>query len=146
MRILSMILFFLLLIASASLAQGEMVTIAKKKVNMRSGPGTGTTVFWELGMGYPLKVLQTKGEWLKVQDFENDVGWVHRSLIDKKHHVIVLKKRVNIRSGPGTGYAVVGQADYGVIFQILRSKQDWSNITDNKNVNGWIKNDLLWGR
>lgn len=145
MRILSMVLFFLL-IASTSFAQEEMVTIAKKKVNMRSGPGTNTTVLWELGMGYPLKVLQAKGDWLKVRDFENDVGWVHRSLIDKKHHVIVRKKRVNIRSGPGTGYAVVGRADYGVFFQILRSKQGWANITDNRKVRGWIKNDLLWGR
>ena len=39
----------------------EMVSIKGSVVNMRSGPGTGSPVLWELERGYPLRVLRRKG-------------------------------------------------------------------------------------
>ncbi|EWS62991.1 SH3 domain protein [Hydrogenophaga sp. T4] len=64
----------------------SMVSVKGNVLNMRSGPGTNTEVLWELRKGYPLKVVARQGNWLKVSDFENDRGWVARSLTGRTPH------------------------------------------------------------
>ncbi len=140
------IVFFLLLPVAGNAA---MVSIAAESVNMRAGPGKRYAVVWKLGKGYPLTRLRRKGKWIKVKDFENDVGWVYEPLTSRKPHLIVKKKLVNIRSGPGTRYRIVSKAEYGVVFRTLKRrgglKNGWVKVRHEDGITGWIKRSLLWG-
>lgn len=140
----------LLLVICTPAAGIEMVSIDGNDVNMRSGPGTKYKVMWELGNGFPLIVLKRSGQWLRVRDFEGTIGWVHKDMAQRMPHMIVKvhknsKKRINIRSGPGTKYRIVAKAYYGVVFKTLRQKNGWVNIQHEKGVTGWVKRSLLWG-
>ncbi len=136
---------FVFLLLSVAIAHGEMVSVARPKVNMRSGPGTGYAILWELGYGYPLMVKEKRGNWIKVLDFEGDTGWVYRSLVSRKAHLIVKKERVNIRSGPGKKYRIVGQANYGVVLRTLKCGKNWVKVKHENGLSGWVKRSLLWG-
>ncbi|MGV1100182.1 SH3 domain-containing protein [Thiovibrio sp. JS02] len=126
-------------------AHAEMVSIAPPKVNMRSGPGENYAILWEIGRGYPLKVIARKGNWLKVADFENDVGWVYKKLVSREAHLIVKKERVNIRSGPGEKYRLVGKANYGVVLKTVKRGKGWVRVRHENGLTGWVLRDLLWG-
>lgn len=140
------ILVLLMIFCTAEAAYAiKMVSIDAGKVNMRSGPGSNYAILWELGKGYPLKVVGNKGNWVKVEDFEGDRGWVYRKLLGRKAHLIVKKRRVNVRSGPGRNYRVVGKANYGVVFRTLSRKNGWVKIRHENGLTGWIKRNLLWG-
>ena len=148
MRLITGLLVILML--SASVARAEMVSISSIKVNMRSGPGTEHDVLWELGRGYPLQVIDRAGNWLKVTDFENDIGWVYRKLTTRSPHLIVKvfkdkKRKINIRTGPGTSYKIVGQAYYGVVFKTLERGQGWVKVQHENGLKGWVQRSLLWG-
>ena len=144
---------FLLLLTWAVCGQAAgitMVSVAGEKVNLRKGPSTQYPIIWELGKGFPLRVLARQGNWIKVSDFESDVGWVYNDLVSKKPHLIVkinkdTKARVNIRSGPGTKYKVVGKAEYGVVFETLKRGDGWVKVRHESGMTGWIKRSLLWG-
>ena len=147
-------LVLLLLIAvwpfCAEAAGIRMVSVAGEKVNLRKGPSTQDPIIWELGKGFPLKVIGSKGKWLKVSDFESDVGWVYKNLVSRKPHLVVKtnrnsRVRVNIRSGPGTKYKIVGKAEYGVVFATLERGDGWVKVKHEKGLTGWIKRSLLWG-
>lgn len=127
-----------------------MVSVSGEKVNLRKGPSTSDPIIWELGKGFPLKVVGSKGSWYKVSDFENDVGWIYKNLVSRKPHLIVKvnknsKDQINIRSGPGTKYQVVGKAQYGVVFETLQQKSGWVKVRHETGLTGWIKRSLLWG-
>ena len=127
-----------------------MVSVSGEKVNLRKGPSTSDPIIWELGKGFPLKVVGSKGSWYKVSDFENDVGWIYKNLVSRKPHLIVKvnknsKDQINIRSGPGTKYQVVGKAQYGVVFETLQQKSGWVKVRHETGFTGWIKRSLLWG-
>ena len=139
------LLLSVFLTAATSVCHAEMVSISKQKVNMRSGPGTKHDVLWELGKGYPLMVIVTKGKWLKVKDFENDVGWIYQPLTSKTPHLIVKKRKVNIRNGPGKNYRVISTASHGIVFRTLKQKKGWVKIEDENGLIGWIFRKLLWG-
>ena len=143
MRNLIMTVVFLLL--TVSLVQAKMMSVDGTKVNLRSGPGTKYRVLWELGRGFPIKVMSQKGEWCKVQDFEGDKGWVSKKFLNRNAHLIVKKKLVNIRSGPGTRYRIVGKANYGVVFETLDRKKGWVKVKHENGLSGWVMRSLLWG-
>lgn len=134
----------------SSPAVAKMASIAGEKVQLRSGPGTKYTAKYQYGDGYPLKVITEKGKWVKVKDFENDVGWVYKKYLTNTPHMIVKvnkgkKRKINIRSGPGTKYKIVGQAYYGVVFETISQKAGWANVKHESGLEGWIKRSLLWG-
>ena len=57
------------------------VITRKDMVNIRSGPGTDTAISFRAEKGVPFKVLERKGEWLKIQSAYGDKGWIHRKLV-----------------------------------------------------------------
>jgi len=143
-------LFVFFVIILPAVAYAEMVSVSGDNVNLRSGPGTTYTVKWRYGSGFPLRVLEKKGQWLKVEDFENDTGWLHRSLVKDSGHMIVKvnkdsDNRINIRSGPGTQFKIVGMAHYGVVFKTIKQQQGWAHVRHESGLEGWIKRTLLWG-
>ncbi len=149
-KILLLIVFFLLIFSLSTSALAEMVSVDGDNVNLRSGPGTKYSVKWKYGSGFPLKVLQEKGGWVQVEDFEGDRGWLSKKLTSSSGHMIVKvnkneNKKINIRSGPGTKYKIVGKAYYGVVFKTIKQQEGWALVKHDSGLEGWIKRSLLWG-
>ncbi len=142
----SLIIFTILGFTTMAYAKTKMVAVSADMINMRSGPGTKYQVIWELGQGYPLKVIGAKGKWYRVVDFENDKGWVYKKLVNRSSHFVVKSKVINIRNGAGTKHKIIRQAKRGVVFKTLERRQGWVKIRhEEENVEGWVKRDLLWG-
>lgn len=140
---------FLLSLPFSSLG-AETLSVKSDKVNMRSGPGLQHKVKWEYGTGFPLEVMKRQGDWLQVKDFEDEVGWIHKSHLHKKPHLIVKANKdqdqtINIRNGPGNDNAIVGNAYHGVVFFWLEEKADWVKVQHETGLIGWVKKNLLWG-
>lgn len=140
---LQIVLLALLLIGSAS-AQ-TMVSVDRPILNMRSGAGTDKPILWALAQGFPLQVLDRKGQWLKVKDFEGDLGWVYRPLVSKKAHVIVRATVANVRSAPSTRSQVRGKVQYGEVLRTLERKKSWVRVQRQSGTQGWIYKPLVWG-
>jgi SH3-like domain-containing protein len=128
----------------------EMRSTNSENVALRTGPGDKESVKWEYGNGFPVKVISKKGKWIKVQDFENDGGWIQSTDLNNEPHVIVKvnrgkNKKINIRSGPGPKFNVIGQAYYGVVFAKKGQNKEWIKVKHESGLEGWIEKSLVWG-
>lgn len=146
-RRLSALLFAALLISLVTplVHAREMVSVARGEVNMRSGPGTRYDAPWGLSRGYPLAVVGRRGAWIKVRDFENDEGWVLRSLTDRTPHHVIRVGTANLRSTPSTRGRIIGKAGYGVVLRTLERRGNWIKVRDQRGTTGWVANHLVWG-
>lgn len=135
----------LCLIALTPAHAGEMVSIKGSIVNMRAGPSTQSEVLWQLRKGYPLEVLKHRGRWLQVRDFENDRGWVAKSLTSKTPYHIVKTPTANVRKGPSTKYRIVGKAERFEVLRTRKKSKGWVNVRREDGQTGWISRKLLWG-
>jgi len=148
-KYISIVLFLGLFLACGFLVPtwsvAKMVSINSSKVNMRSGPGTKYKVVWVLKRGYPLQVIGEKNNWYRVRDFEGDTGWVFAPLTGTRPHLVVKKDKVNLRSGPGTGYRIVAQARRGVVFRTVKQGKGWVKVRHENGVTAWVSRKLLWG-
>lgn len=124
----------------------DLVSVRNPSVNLRAGPGTDTEVLWKLTRGYPLQVLETKGNWLRVQDFEGDGGWIARSVTSDARYHVVKATRLNLRAGPGTQHPVAAQAVYGDVLRTARRQGDWVQLQAPKGSGTvWAASEHLWG-
>ncbi|MFT3801409.1 MAG: SH3 domain-containing protein [Burkholderiaceae bacterium] len=130
--------------ASGAASARDMVSVDGATANMRSGPGTGYRAEWSLAHGYPLRVVGRQGNWLKVSDFEKDVGWVHRSLLGNKPHHVVKASVANIRQRPTTRSPIVGRLQRGEVVETLGRQPGWIRVSADGSK-GWVASDLLWG-
>jgi len=95
-------------------AERLTVNVRGEKVNLRAGPGKNYSVKWAYGSGFPVVIVERKGEWLRVKDFEDDTGWMHKTLLVNRPQTIVEANRyncekINIRKGPGSGTEIVAR-------------------------------------
>ena len=141
------ILIFSLLpiVVCVSTASAKRLSVAVHRANVRSGPGTDHQILWSVGKYYPVDTIKRSGNWYKIRDFEGDIGWIHRSLLNETSAVIVKRTIVNVRKGPGTNFRVVFQAEKGVSFRLLKRKRNWLNVRHEDGDVGWIHRNLVWG-
>ena len=136
------ILFFSL--ASWSLA-AEYVSVKKDGVNIRSGPGTNSAVVMEVFRGFPLKVVEKKGNWLYVSDYENDKGWISKDMTeDTKTVIVVTKTSANMRQEPNNKGAKIADVEHGVVLQLLKEQGEWRQVKHSGGTTGWLHKTLIW--
>ena len=134
----------LLLLISAVPALAERVSVSVPLANIRSGPGTGYPVLWQVERYHPLRVIKTNGPWLYFSDYEGDKGWIHRDIVSDADAVIVTRESVNVRSGPGTDHEIVFTVARGVPFHVLERRGQWIHIRHADGEKGWIHRMLVW--
>lgn len=142
----AMILFSLMLLAvmPASALAEERLSVKASIANMRSGPGTENAVMWQVEQYHPVIVIEKKGNWYKIKDFENDMAWLHKSLLENVESVITHKDKCNVRSKPDTNSTILFTVDRGVPFKVMEKKGDWIRIRHVDGDVGWIHKTLVW--
>jgi len=125
-------------------ARAESARITGSVVNVRSGPGTQYEVVGNILQDSSVDILEVSGEWYKIR-FAKLEGWVHKSLIEKStpQQLIVSEDVVNLRSGPGTSYALEGQLKRGDLVTLLEVVGDWYKVKTEQGLETYIFSELL---
>jgi SH3-like domain-containing protein len=139
----SIFLIILIVIYSAN-AAADRLTIIAPLANIRSGPATKYDILWKVEKYYPIFVIKESDSWYYFRDFEDDRGWVHKSLVGKVPAVITNKDLCNIRSGPSTKEKILFSVEKGIPFKILERKGPWLHIEHADGDRGWIHDSLVW--
>ncbi len=140
----------LISIALAVLLQTTSVhalCVKTKKANLRKGPSTNYQKLWQVFQYMPFKKLKTNKDWLRVQDLDGDVYWIHKKLVTSKFKCAVVKSnKTNLRTGPGTKYPKVPWSPVDKYFsvKVLKIKKKWVHIEDSVGDRGWIYRPLVW--
>lgn len=139
-------------IPDGNVAPGTAVVTAGL-LNMRSGPGPGYSVVGKLANGTLVTMLgrNSAGSWILVSSAGLQ-GWVSSLylqiagppvevpiLAEAEPTAVVTTGAINVRSGPGTTFAVITTAPYGTIVNMLarNGNATWVQIRVN-GVVGWV--------
>jgi len=119
-------------------------TITGSVVNVRSGPSTDHTVTGNLLQGTEVTVLEEQNGWYHIS-YNNLNGWVSAQYIKVTPGatVQVTGSLVNLRSGPGTSHAVVGQARQGDTLLLLGKEGDWCKVQTASGLICYVSSSLV---
>ncbi len=137
------VLMLVCLIAGGA-AAAERMTVKMEVANIRSEASVKSATVWQVEKYHPLLIVEKKGAWYRIKDFEGDGGWIHKSLLDKTPAVIVRVRRCNVRTGPGTQYDVAFTVDKGIPFKVRQRKGRWIEVQHADGDGGWVFSSLVW--
>ncbi len=122
------------------------VSLKSDDANIRVGPSKNYPIEIKfIKKNYPLKVLDEYEEWRKVEDFNRNIGWIHKSLISGIRTGIVLsndnKKIQLLNTLDGD---VIGEIGNGNIVFLEKCKIDWCLVSLG-DFEGWMDKNYIWG-
>jgi len=139
----TIIFYFIFLSAFAN--EEYFLTLRNDKVNLRLGPS----------FNYPIKIIYKKKflpvlikdkseNFRKIQDHENNSGWIHISQLSKKksgitNENLILYNRPTMYSKP------LAKIETGRLLIISKCKESWCKIKTEK-YKGWVKKKGIRGR
>lgn len=139
------ILFTPLLLALAAPASSK--SIGKDQVNVRAEPNRESAILYTAPLAYPVEIKKEQGQWVYCLDWQNNSGWVYKSLISDIDTAVILVENANVRSAASLNANVVANAELGNIYTILARNNNWVKLgyfQTGESV-GWIRDDLVFG-
>jgi lysozyme len=130
-------------------------TCITSALNVRSGPGASYPMVAGLKYGQRVKVIKRQNGWAQ---FEDPAGWSSEAYLtfdqnasptpaadplpegQKITYGICNTSGLNVRSGPGATFAIVGGLTYGQRVKILAHKDGWAQI---ETPSGWCNESYL---
>lgn len=111
--------------------------VSSGPLNIRSGPSTGYSKIGSLATGSTVTILGTENGWYKIKT-ASGTGYVSsayvtlgaaKSTAPAASYVCVTSGPLNIRSGPSTGYSIVGRLSTGSVVQVTGQTNGWYKIS-----------------
>lgn len=112
---------------SGTVAQ-VMTKYPNSKVNLRAGAGSEYTAIGRCGRGTRLQIVEQSGNWYKVAVAGSDMdGWMSKNYVSLGLSARTTG-RVNLRTGAGTGYAVIRTLANGQDVTVTWVGSNWSKV------------------
>lgn len=125
------------------------VTTAGGNLNVRSDPTTNSAVLTTLKKGSHIMLISKEGVWWKVAYGKNQYGYCHSDYITiiqgTPAAVATRSSNLNVRTGPGTSYAVRAQLAKGETVLRFSSQNGWSRILYHGTQIGYVSDTYLSG-
>lgn len=121
--------------ADAALAMAMRVDASV--LNVRAGPGTNHPVVAQIARGQVYAAIEEQGGWHKIQ-YGQTQGWCSGAYLTRTQDAVrsVTASALNVRSGPGTGYRILGTVRNGTVLAVVGSQGEWRRI--------WFEGRQAW--
>jgi len=137
------------LVSTMAIAE-ETATVKASRVNVRGQATLNSEVVTQLREGETIKVLEhitlekpapgEPAEWAKISLPANTPVWVSAMFVKEG---AVDGTRLNIRSGPGENYSILGRLENGDKVQTIRTVDNWMEIIAPAGAYAFVAVDLL---
>jgi SH3-like domain-containing protein len=136
----------LILLTSSTLANENnyFLSLKKKKVNVRYGPGFDYPIKYIYKKIFlPLEVIDNKENFRRIIDFKKNSGWIHISQLKKNNSLIVLGDKI-LFSKSSKFSKPLAKLEKGRLLIIKKCKNNWCKIKT-ESYSGWIETTNIWG-
>lgn len=136
-------------VSGASEYKAGIVKVSSGRLNVRSGPSSDGKVLGSLQKGSYVTLLRKSGSWWQVEYARGKTGYCHGdyiSAVSAGERVVRLNGgTLNVRMGPGTGYARVASLNNGERVMVLSQSGGWSKILYHGTGTGYVSSQYLDG-
>ncbi len=136
---------------AAALTAGPAVA-REKNVNVRAQAAINSEIVTHLKRGDVVTVLEEitvkkpkadePGRWAKIALPAGTVVWLNTQFINAGTKAVIPKK-LNLRSGPGENYSVLGRIEKGTVVKTVETKGEWTKIEAPTNSYAFVAAHLL---
>ncbi len=118
--------------------------ITSDRVNVRAGPDLNFEIIYSLDKGQKIEVKEEQFGWYRIQLPEECVLYINKEFVSKDADNYLAKAEgVNVRSGAGFEFNVVGQLSKGSKIEVIREELKWYGIKATPDCSGWVNSKYI---
>jgi len=103
--------------------------VTASSLNVRTGAGSGYSWKDTLYQSQAFKVLETSGNWYKIQTFGGVTGWISKTYTAADAQATVTAVSLNMRTEAGTSGSVIKSLSSGTRVTVHSVTGNWARIT-----------------
>ena len=124
----------------------RFVSLKSDNSNLRVGPSENYPVKLKfIVANMPVEIIDEYKNWRKIIDYEENEGWIHKSLIKSKRFAIVNtphQEGLQVFNKPkGNNIGKIGKKN---VLEVKTCLMNWCKVKYGKNT-GWVNKLNLWG-
>lgn len=135
--------------AATSQSTAGLVATSSGRLNVRSGASTSSAVVASLDKGSYVTLISKSGSWWYLEYNDGRYGYSHADYIQSVSSyaatVQTQSGNLNVRSGAGTSYSIIGSLAKGKAVVVLSSSGGWSRVLYNGTKTGYVSSQYLSG-
>lgn len=139
------LLSFLSALISPPALAADYLSIAADNTLFFDAPSNKAKKLFVVSQGYPVELVVSLGEWVKVRDISGKLAWVEKKQLTGKRTVLVSAARADIRQSPDDGASLVFQAEKGVALEFVESIPGWIKVRHRDGQTGYVRLNQVWG-
>lgn len=126
--------------------------VRQNNVNVRGQAAINSEVIAHLKKGDKVTVLEEitlkkpktdePAKWARIALPTGTPVWVHSSFVDPATKTVKVKK-INLRSGPGENYSIIGHLEKGATIKDIETKGEWTKIEAPEKTAAFVAAHLL---
>ena len=124
----------------------RFVSLKSNDANLRVGPSQNYPILIKyIQKNLPIEVIDEFDVWRKVKDYQNNIGWLHKSLIKGERFVLINtdgKNNKKIHNRPNG--KIIGFIQKNNIVELNKCIFKWCYIVHFK-LEGWVSKKDIWG-
>lgn len=122
-------------------------SLRSSKTNVRFGQGMNYDIKYLLGLkSMPIRVTAEYDNWVEIEDFEGEDGWVNKNLITKRKTAMIKTQKdfVNMHKSNFAKSKILFRLENNVALDMIKCLDNWCNVRVSSR-RGWVKESELWG-
>lgn len=111
-------------------------------------PSSMAKKLFVVGRGYPVEVVVSVDNWLKVRDSSGTLAWIEAGKVaaTSKHMLVVKAAQAEIRSAAEDSAPITARVEKGVMLEWQETLPNgWVRVLLPNNSSGYIKLSQVWG-
>ena len=122
----------------------DSLLFANQDCNVRGGPGTNFKLITRIEYGTPVYYVGKVKNWYKIRLIKSgDRGYIRDDLLNPTGNEFMTNKRVNIRKGPSTDFALIKRVPVFTRLKKLEESNGWFHVQMESGTKGWVRKDLV---
>lgn len=146
--VFTLILAFTVGVSSVEAENEKTAKVTVDTLNVRSGPSLTNSVVGQVHKSHSYPIIGQSGDWLEINLGSGKSGWIagwFATVITegyKKQFIESNVNNLNIRSGPGLDYKILGKLQPGTTYTLIAEQNNWSYF-DYYGKKAWVASWLV---
>jgi SH3-like domain-containing protein len=131
---------------SAPAWAADFRSIAESGTILYDAPSAKAKRLFVVPRDYPVEVIVTLDNWVKVRDMSGDLTWVERKALSDKRTVVVTMTQADVRQAPNEHSALSFRVQQGVALDLTElGNAGWARVRHRDGQSGYIRINAIWG-
>ena len=141
------LVFVLGLLLAAACAQAlEFRSVKSHGAIMHEAPWASSKKLYVLSQGYPVEVIGSQPDWVRVRDAAGGVAWMSTASLSNQRTVVATANRTELRRSPDAKAALAFSVDKDVVLQMVEPpKNGWVKLRHADGSSGYGQISAFWG-